>query len=97
MLSAGLNNGLANLTVFAPSDAAFKSALTAVVYVNLLRGGATPGVATQTQAATTVNTLGTSIFSTPSLYGALTAQTVRVLSCIIFLVAEELMQVICQA
>ncbi len=76
-LSAGLANGLANLTVFAPSDAAFKSALTAVVYVNLLRGGATPGIATQTQAATTVNTLGTSIFSTPSLYGSLTAQTVK--------------------
>ncbi|UEG48917.1 fasciclin domain-containing protein [Ferruginibacter lapsinanis] len=76
-LDAATRNGLANLTVFAPSDAAFKAALTAVVYVKLVRDGATPGLATQTQAATTVNTLGTSIFTNPAFFSALSAQTVK--------------------
>lgn len=76
-LDAATRNGLASLTVFAPTDAAFKSALTAVVYTVLVRQGATPGLATQTQAANTVNALGTSIFTNPAFFGSLSAQTVK--------------------
>ncbi len=89
-LMAALQNPAANLTVFAPSDAAFKAALTGqitlalipVVTAQLIAGGATPAQAAAqapaiAQANATALAASPTVFSNPALYGSLSAQTVQ--------------------
>lgn len=70
-----------NLTVFAPSDAAFANILTLAIYQALVRQGAPANATTLATAnaiatATDINGKPT-VFRNPALYGALTAQTVK--------------------
>ena len=71
--SALLNIG-ANLTVFAPTDNAFKTALTGAIAQGLIRMGVPPATAL-TQATGLASTPG--VFQNPQLYSVLTAQTVQ--------------------
>jgi uncharacterized surface protein with fasciclin (FAS1) repeats len=69
-----LNIG-ANLTVFAPTDAAFQATLTGAIYQGLLGLGFPAGAATLAMASAMAST--PAVFSNPALYGVLTAQTVK--------------------
>lgn len=68
-----LNIG-ANLTVFAPTDAAFQATLTAVITQALIAQGVPPATAAIQAAALASSP---AVFSNPLLYGSLTAQTVK--------------------
>jgi uncharacterized surface protein with fasciclin (FAS1) repeats len=77
--SALLNIG-ANLTVFAPTDAAFQATLTGAVYTGLVAQGYPAGAGTLATATALVNATdasGPTIFRNPLLYSVLTAQTVK--------------------
>ncbi|MCU0382187.1 MAG: fasciclin domain-containing protein [Chitinophagaceae bacterium] len=69
-----LNNPLANFTVFAPTDAAFRATLTGAIAQALIAQGMPPADALATAAALASTP---AVFSNPALYGVLTAQTVR--------------------
>lgn len=73
-LDSVLKFGAANVTVFAPTNAAFQATLTALITQALINQGVPPAT-----AATTATALASSptVFSNPALYGALTAQVVR--------------------
>ncbi|MFC4261668.1 hypothetical protein ACFOWM_02150 [Ferruginibacter yonginensis] len=73
-LQAALLNGGANLTVFAPTDAAFQALLTGAITQALIAQGFPPAT-----AAATAATLAASpnVFQNPALFGALSARTVR--------------------
>ena len=71
--SALLNIG-ANLTVFAPTDAAFQATLTGAIYQALVAQGVPPATALA-QATALASTPG--VFSNPALFPVLTAQTVK--------------------
>jgi uncharacterized surface protein with fasciclin (FAS1) repeats len=73
-LQAALNNPLANLTVFAPTNQAFQEILTAAIYQALVRQGVPPA-----QALPAAQSLASTpaVFSNPALYGVLTAQVVQ--------------------
>lgn len=73
-LKGALLNIGANLTVFAPTDAAFQATLTGAIYQGLVSMGvpaATALLQAQTLAASPA------VFSNPALYSVLTAQTVK--------------------
>lgn len=89
-LQAALQNPAANLTVFAPTNAAFKQLLTGQITMalipmitqQLIAGGATPEDAAaqapamaQSQATALASTPG--VFTNPALAGVLTATTVK--------------------
>lgn len=89
-LQSALANIGANLTVFVPSNAAFKALLYAQtypavygsIYQQAIAGGATPAQATAAATAqaptATTNLVGTpAVFSNPALYSSLTATTVK--------------------
>jgi uncharacterized surface protein with fasciclin (FAS1) repeats len=69
-----LNIG-ANLTVFAPTDAAFQATLTGAIYQGLVAAGYPPGATTL--ATATALASSPTVFSNPLLYSVLTAQTVK--------------------
>ncbi|MFN0083484.1 MAG: hypothetical protein ACKVOM_13320 [Ferruginibacter sp.] len=73
-LVSALNNPAANLTVFAPIDAVFQATLTALITQALIAQGVPAGTAAM-QATSLAST--PAVFSNPSLYGSLTATTVR--------------------
>ena len=73
-LQYALAQPFANLTVFAPTNAAFQALLTGAITQALILQGVDPVVA-QTQAAALAST--PAVFSNPALYGVLTAQVVR--------------------
>lgn len=69
-----ISNGLANLTVFAPNNAAFQALLTGAIYQALVGQGVPPATAlAQAQALASTP----AVFSNPALFPVLTAQTVR--------------------
>lgn len=74
-LQGALLNIGANLTVFAPTDAAFQTTLTGAIYQGLVAAGYPPGAGTQATAAALASTPG--VFSNPLLYSVLTAETVK--------------------
>lgn len=63
-----------NLTLFAPTDAAFQAGLTAVITQALIGQGVPPATAAATAAALAASP---TVFSNPALYPSLTAQTVK--------------------
>lgn len=69
-----LGNALANFTVMAPTDEAFRNTLTFVITQALIAQGMDPATALAT-ATTLAST--PAVFQNPALFGALTAQTVR--------------------
>jgi len=69
-----LNIG-ANLTVFAPTDAAFQATLTGAIYQGLVALGSPAGAATLATATALAST--PAVFSNPALYSVLSAQTVK--------------------
>lgn len=69
-----LSNFGPNLTVFAPTDAAFQATLTAVITQALIAQGVPPATAAAQAAALSASP---TVFSNPALYGSLTAQTVK--------------------
>lgn len=73
-LIGALNNIGANLTVFAPTDAAMQVAITGAIYQGLVNMGVPPATALAQATA-----LGSTpdVFSNPALFGVLTAQTVK--------------------
>lgn len=73
-LVGALNNIGANLTVFAPTDAAFQVTLTGAIAQALIAQGVPPAdaLALAGQLASTPD-----VFKNPALYAALSAQTVR--------------------
>lgn len=73
-LQAALQNPAANLTIFAPTDAAFQQILTGQITLALIAQGVPPAT-----AATTAATLASSptVFQNPALFGVLTAQVVK--------------------
>lgn len=73
-LIGALNNIGANLTVFAPTDAAFQATLTGAIYLALLGQGLPQpdALALAQQLASTPD-----VFQNPALFGALSAQTVK--------------------
>lgn len=73
-LQAALQNPAASLTLFAPTDAAFRQMLTLQITQALMAQGMD-----QTSAGTTAATLASSpnVFSNPVLYPVLTAQVVK--------------------
>jgi uncharacterized surface protein with fasciclin (FAS1) repeats len=73
-LVGALNNIGANLTVFAPTDAAFQATLTGAIAQALIAQGVPPAdaLALAGQLASTPD-----VFKNPALYAALSAQTVR--------------------
>lgn len=73
-LQGALLNIGANLTVFAPTDAAFKATLTGAVAQALIRMGVPPATAV---AQATFLASSPAVFSNPALYGVLTAQTIK--------------------
>ncbi len=73
-LVSALSNIGANLTVFAPTDAAFQATITGAVAQVLIGLGVPPATAL-TQAAALAST--PAVFSNPNLYPYLTAQTVQ--------------------
>jgi hypothetical protein len=74
-LEWALTNFGPNLTVFAPTNAAFQATLTGAIYQGLIAQGATPGAATLATATFLASTPG--VFSNPALFSVLTAQTVK--------------------
>ena len=75
-LQWALSNIGPNLTVYAPTNAAFSGILTALITQGLIAQGLPPAVAAA-QAALLISTYGPNIFSVPALYGSITAQTVK--------------------
>lgn len=73
-LDSVLKFGAANVTVFAPTNAAFQATLTALITQALINQGVPPATAAATAAALAASP---TVFSNPALYGALTAQVVR--------------------
>lgn len=73
-LQAALGNIGANLTVMAPTDAAFQATLTAVITQALIAQGVPPATAAA-QAAVLASS--PAVFQNPALYGSLSAQTVK--------------------
>ena len=73
-LADALSNPAANLTVFAPTDAAFQATLTGAITQALIGLGVPPATAAA-QAAALAST--PAVFSNPLLYSVLTAQTVK--------------------
>lgn len=73
-LVGALQNIGANLTVYAPTDAAFQATLTGVIYQGLIAQGLPPATALPTATALASSP---TVFSNPALYGSLTAQTVK--------------------
>jgi uncharacterized surface protein with fasciclin (FAS1) repeats len=73
-LIGGLNNIGANLTVFAPNNAAMQTALTFAIYQGLVKMGV-PDATAIMQATTLAST--PDVFSNPALFGVLTAQLVK--------------------
>jgi uncharacterized surface protein with fasciclin (FAS1) repeats len=73
-LQGALLNIGANLTVFAPIDAAFQATLTGAIYQALVAMGV-PSATALAQATALAST--PAVFSNPALYGVLTAQTVK--------------------
>lgn len=73
-LVSALQNPAANLTVFAPSNLAFQTALTGQITLALIAQGVPPATAAA-QAAFLAST--PAVFSNPALYSALSAQTVQ--------------------
>ena len=73
-LEAALNNPAANLTLFAPTDAAFRAILTALITQELMKGGMsqTTAVATATALASTPG-----IFTNPAVASVLTPERVK--------------------
>jgi uncharacterized surface protein with fasciclin (FAS1) repeats len=73
-LIGALNNIGANLTIFAPTDAAFQATLTGAIYLALVGQGMPPAdaLATAQLLASTPD-----VFKNPALYSTLTAQTVK--------------------
>lgn len=63
-----------NLTLFAPTDAAFQAGLTAVITQALIAQGVPPATAALQAAALAASP---TVFSNPALYPSLTAQTVK--------------------
>ena len=74
-LQGALQNIGANLTVFAPTDAAFQATLTGAIYQGLVAVGYPAGAATL--ATATALASSPTVFSNPLLYGVLTARTVQ--------------------
>jgi len=73
-LQAALGNIGANLTVFAPTDAAFQATLTGLITQALIAQGVPPATAAATAA---VLAASPTVFQNPALYGSLSAQTVK--------------------
>lgn len=73
-LQGALLNIGANLTVFAPTDAAFRTTLTGAIYQVLVGLGLPPATALA-QATALAST--PAVFENPALYSVLTSQTVR--------------------
>jgi uncharacterized surface protein with fasciclin (FAS1) repeats len=73
-LQAALGNIGANLTVFAPTDAAFQATLTGLITQALIAQGVPPATAAATAALLASNE---NVFQNPALYGSLSAQTVK--------------------
>jgi uncharacterized surface protein with fasciclin (FAS1) repeats len=73
-LEWALTNFGPNLTVFAPTNAAFQATLTAQITAALIAQGVPPATAAATAAALASSP---TVFSNPALYGSLTAQTVK--------------------
>lgn len=73
-LQWALSNLGPNLTVYAPTNAAFQATLTALITQALIAQGVPPATAAA-QAAVLAST--PAVFSNPLLYGAMTAQTVK--------------------
>jgi uncharacterized surface protein with fasciclin (FAS1) repeats len=79
-LQSVLSNFGPNLTVFAPTDTAFKVTLTGAIYLGLVAQGSPPGagtLATANTIATATDANGPTVFRNPLLYSVLTAQTVK--------------------
>lgn len=74
-LQGALLNIGANLTVFAPTDAAFQATLTGAIYQGLVAAGYPPGAGTL--ATATALASSPTVFSNPLLFSVLTAQTVK--------------------
>ena len=74
-LQGALLNIGANLTVFAPTDAAFQATLTGAIYQGLVAAGYPPGAGTL--ATATALASSPTVFSNPLLYSVLTARTVQ--------------------
>ena len=73
-LEGALRNIGANLTVYAPTDAAFQGLITLLVTQALIAQGVPPATAAATAA---VLASSPAVFSNPALYSALSAQTVK--------------------
>lgn len=73
-LDSVLKFGAANITVFAPTNAAFQTLLTGAITIALINQGVPPATAAATAAALASSP---TVFSNPALYGALPAITVR--------------------
>ncbi len=73
-LQGALNNALASLTVFAPTDAAFQATLTAAITKALIAQGVPPATAAA-QAAALAST--PDVFKNPALFPVLTSQLVQ--------------------
>ena len=73
-LQGALLNIGANLTVFAPTDSAFKVALTGAIAKALIGMGVPPSIAV---AQATLLASTPAVFSNPALFSVLTAQTVK--------------------
>lgn len=73
-LQWALDNFGPNLTVFAPTNAAFQATLTALITQALIAQGVPPATAAAQAAALASSP---TVFSNPALYSAMTAQTVK--------------------
>ena len=73
-LTGFLQNIGANFTVFAPTDAAFKTTLTGLIYQTLIAQSVPPAIAS-VQATTLASTTG--VFTNPALASVLTPTTVK--------------------
>ena len=74
-LQGALQNIGANLTVFAPTDAAFQATLTGAIYQGLVAAGYPAGATTL--ATATALASSPTVFSNPLLFSVLTARTVQ--------------------
>lgn len=73
-LQAALQNPAANLTIFAPTNAAFQTILTGQITLALIAQGMDPGTASATATALASSP---TVFQNPALYSVLTAQVVK--------------------
>lgn len=73
-LEAALKNPAANLTIFAPTDAAMKATLTGLITRGLMAQGMDQATAAATAAALASSP---AVFTNPALAGVLTPQTVK--------------------